>query len=94
MQGFSEADTLALRSITIEDEKLNALTTLARDIVVTRGQPSESSVQNFFDAGYSEGALVNVIGLVALNTFTNYFNRTVDTTIDFPVAQELDSVNA
>jgi uncharacterized peroxidase-related enzyme len=92
MQGFSEADTIALRSGTIEDTKLNALTALARDIVVTRGRPNDASVHNFFDAGYSEGALVNVIGLVALNTFTNYLNRTVETTIDFPIAPELETV--
>jgi len=92
MQGFSEADTVAVRDGSIRDEKLSALTNLAREIVATRGRPSELSVQCFFDAGYNQGALVNVLGLVALNTFTNYTNHIAQTPIDFPAAPELDAV--
>ena len=34
MQGFTEEETLELRATTIQDERLNAVTTLARDIAL------------------------------------------------------------
>jgi len=86
MVGFSEEETLQLRQTTIEDPKLSALTQLVKEIVVTRGRPSQALLDNFFNAGYSKGAFVELIGFVALNTFTNYFNHIAETKIDFPLA--------
>lgn len=89
MQGFTEEQTLEIRQGTIADEKLSALTTLANDIVISRGRPTQSYVDSFFSAGYSKASLAELIGLVALNTFTNYTNNLAGTEIDFPVAQEI-----
>lgn len=89
MLGFTEEETLEIRSGTISDPKIKALTELAKSITESRGLPSEETIETFFDAGYSRGALVDVIGLVALNTFTNYLNHIADTTVDFPPAKEL-----
>lgn len=89
MIGFTEEQTLDIRSGQVADVKIKALTELAREITAERGHPKTETVQAFFSAGYSKGALVDVIGLVALNTFTNYINHIADTAIDFPVAPEL-----
>ncbi len=86
MRGFSESEALDIRKGKIEDAKLKALTDLAREITTSRGLPSQETTDRFFDAGYSKGALVDLIGFVALNTFTNYLNHIADTEIDFPVA--------
>ncbi|GJM30772.1 MAG: alkyl hydroperoxide reductase AhpD [Cyclobacteriaceae bacterium] len=95
MLGFTEEDTLDLRSGGVVDPKLQALTSLAREITESRGVPAEATIAKFFDAGYSKGALVEVIGLVALNTFTNYLNHIADTEVDFPEAKEIATqVNA
>ncbi len=92
MLGFSEEQTVEIRQGTIEDNKLQALSKLAREITETRGFPSQQAISDFFSAGYSKGALVDVIGLVALNTYTNYINHIADTEIDFPVAPQLKEV--
>ncbi len=89
MVGFTEGETYELRSGEINDPKLRALTLFAKEITETRGFPSEYTTAKFFEAGYSKGDVVDVIGLVALNTFTNYINHFADTEVDFPVAREL-----
>ena len=86
MRGFSESEALDIRKGQIEDAKLKVLTDLAREFTASRGLPSQETIERFFDAGYSKGALVDLIGFVALNTFTNYLNHIADTEIDFPVA--------
>ncbi len=93
MVGFSEEQTVDIRNGNVADTRIKALTDLAREITETRGVPQSSTIENFFHAGYSKGALVDVIGLVALNTYTNYLNHIADTAIDFPLAPELETVS-
>jgi len=90
MVGYSEEDTVALRTNEIADEKLNALVTLAREITITRGRPNQTLVDNFFNAGYSKAALVELIGFVSVNTFNNYLNNIADTAVDFPAAPAIE----
>ncbi|MGI9544972.1 MAG: carboxymuconolactone decarboxylase family protein [Cyclobacteriaceae bacterium] len=89
MRGFSEEETIGIRTGEIADATIKALTDLAREITTTRGFPRQVIVDRFLEAGYSKGALVDLIGHVALNTFTNYLNHIADTEIDFPVAPSL-----
>ena len=89
MVGYSENETIALRSASINDPKLSALIALAKDITITKGHPSKELIANFFSVGYSKAALVELIGLVALNTFNNYMNHIAEIPIDFPAAKEL-----
>lgn len=89
MRGFSQAETIDIRTGEIDDIKLKVLTDLAREITATRGLPTQAGIYRFFAVGYSRGALVDLIGFVALNTFTNYLNHIADTEIDFPVAPSL-----
>jgi len=89
MRGFSQAETIDIRTGEIDDIKLKVLTDLAREITATRGLPTQTGIDRFFAVGYSRGALVDLIGFVALNTFTNYLNHIADTEIDFPVAPSL-----
>jgi len=89
MQGFTEEETLQLRAASISDKKLKALTLLSRNIVSTKGRPDQELIADFFEVGYSKGALVELIAAVSKNIFTNYFNHIADTEIDFPKAKEL-----
>lgn len=88
-QGFSEDETLAIRNGDIKDEKLKALTLLAKAITESRGYPEQELINSFFDVGYSKAALAELIVLVGLNTITNYTNHMAETEIDFPAAPEL-----
>lgn len=87
--GLNDKDILDLRQAKSSDPKLAAIALLAKEIVATNGYPRKATVDVFFTAGYSKGALVELVGLVALNVLTNYFNHVADTDIDFPVVAEL-----
>ena len=87
MNGFTEEETISLRNADIQDEKLFALTQLAREITISKGKPAQASIDAFFAAGYDQAALAELIGFVALNTFTNYVNHIAATPIDFPLAK-------
>jgi AhpD family alkylhydroperoxidase len=89
MNGFGDDETLLLRAGTHNDRKLSILTNLARSIVTNRGRAEENLVQSFYDAGYDEKALVDLIALVVDKTFTNYIGRLAKPEIDFPKAQPL-----
>ena len=85
MLGMKEDEILAVRRAVTKDPKLSALTALAREIVLTRGFPEKNYLDNFFEAGYSKAALIELIGLVALKTFSNYFHHIAGTPVDFPM---------
>lgn len=89
MHGLSESQTLDLRTGEIADEKLRALTQLAIGLAENKGRANQGLIDAFFSAGYTKAALVELIGLVAVNTFNNYLNNTAGTTVDFPAAPEL-----
>ncbi|MEM6336383.1 MAG: carboxymuconolactone decarboxylase family protein [Bacteroidota bacterium] len=89
MVGFSKEDTFDLRAGTPSDTKLRALTQLARAITETHGRPSEALVDAFFDAGYDDQALIELIGLVSVKTFSNYVHNLTQVPVDFPAAEPL-----
>lgn len=89
MLGFSEEETLSIRSGNHNDPKLAALVALAGEIAFSRGWPAQELVDDFFAAGFGKAALVELIGLVSLNVFKNYLNHVADTPLDFPEARQL-----
>lgn len=90
MSGFSEAETLQLRAGEHPDAKLGALTRLASDIVRTRGRADASLVQAFYDLGYGQRELVDLVALVADKIFMNLLNNLSQPAIDFPAAPVLE----
>ena len=62
-----------------------AIVKLTRKIVDHRGVLGDGDIEAFYDAGFDQGYLVELIALTALNIFTNYFNHIAATEIDFPV---------
>lgn len=94
MNGFSEEEILQLRAGTHPDEKLNVITNLVADIQKTHGHPSKNLLEKFFGLGYDEGALVDLLALVADKVFANYLNNISNVAIDFPVAPKLEEALA
>lgn len=66
------------------DPKTDAALRFARVLVEKKGLVNDADVQSVRDAGYSEGEVGEIVGHVALNVLTNYFNNTANTEIDFP----------
>jgi len=91
MNGFSEEETLQLRAGIHSDRKLSILTNLAKSIVANRGKADERLLQSFYEDGYDEKALVDLVALVVDKTFTNYIGRLARPEIDFPKAEPLHS---
>lgn len=92
MNGFTEEETLELRTNTIKNTKLNALVSLASEITALHGHPTPQTVQNFFDEGYSKAAFAELIGAIALTTITNYVYHNGGFEIDFPKAQNIEEL--
>ncbi|WKV10553.1 carboxymuconolactone decarboxylase family protein [Marivirga harenae] len=90
MKGLSVDETVEIRNGEIADEKYKALSDLAKAITDKRGYPDQKLFDAFFEAGYNQAALSELIVLVSLNTITNYTNHIAQTEIDFPVAPNLE----
>lgn len=92
MNGFTEEETLLLRSNQILDPKLNALVTLVSEVVNIKGHPSQNALDNFFSAGYTKTAFAELLGAVALTTITNNIYHNGGFEIDFPKAQNIEQL--
>lgn len=91
MNGFTEEETIQLREGSIADIKLRALTNLAADVARNRGNASEQSKDNFFDAGFNEKELIDFLAVVIEITFTNYTHNLTQVPVDFPKAKALSN---
>ncbi len=85
MNGFADDEAMKLRKASIEDDKLNVLTTLAREVSEKSGHVSQESRQRFFEAGYDEKGLIDFVAVITAVTFTNYVHGLTQIPVDFPV---------
>ena len=56
----------------------------AQRVVETRGHVSDDDIAAVRAAGHDDAAIGELVALVALNVFTNYFNSVAATEVDFP----------
>jgi len=67
------------------EPRLHAILALALAIVAKRGDLAEEDLTAARKAGLSEVDIVETVGNVVVNIFTNYLNNVARTDIDFPV---------
>lgn len=67
------------------DAKTDAALKFAVVLADKKGSVSDEDVNEVKAAGLTEEEISEVVGHVALNILTNYFNKTANTVIDFPV---------
>jgi uncharacterized peroxidase-related enzyme len=77
----------AARNAESTDPKTDAILKFARILVDEKGQVNDSDIATLKTAGITEGEIGEIIGHVALNILTNYFNIVAKTEIDFPVVR-------
>lgn len=92
MNGFSEEETIELRTGTVANPRLKAITQLAGSIAQNRGHAKPKYVEQFFTAGFNEGGLIDLIAVVTAVTFTNYVHGSTKVPVDFPQAPVLTAV--
>jgi uncharacterized peroxidase-related enzyme len=69
------------------DAKTGAVLQFAQTLVAKRGRVNDADVAAIRAAGITEGEVGEIVGHVALNILTNYFNNTANTQIDFPMVE-------
>lgn len=77
----------AARTGKANDTKTEAILTFAKALVSKRGSVNDDDVNAIKAVGLTDSEIGEVIGQVALNTLTNYFNNTANTEIDFPLVE-------
>jgi uncharacterized peroxidase-related enzyme len=82
---LDDNELIANRNGTSHDRKAEAAVMFAAKLVQGRGRVGGRDVDEIGRAGYSDGEILEGIGHVALNTFTNYVNEALGTVIDLPL---------
>ena len=91
MNGFTEDQILDIRNGRVPfDPQLNALAQFTQSVVENRGKASEEAKARFFEAGYTEAQLIDVVMVIGDKIISNYIHNLADFAIDFPVAPELE----
>ena len=80
---MAEQTIEAMRNMNpLEDDKLQALNNLVRQMVQHRGRVSEEGIRNFLAVGYTRQQFFEVVIGVCLKTFSNYVSIGLDLTLD------------
>ncbi len=82
------------RTANSTDPRTAAALRFSQRVTETRGQVTDADVAAARAAGFTDGQIGELVGHVALNVFTNYFNLVAGTVPDFPVPAPLAQVAA
>lgn len=94
LNGFTDAQILEIRSGAASfDPKLNALAALVKSFVENNGKPAPTAVDHFFEAGYTNENLVDVVVAIGDKIITNYLHGVTQIPIDWPAAPALEVVH-
>ena len=86
-EGLTEEELTDARRAEANDPRVSAALRFAAKIVRERGRVSGSDMAEVRNAGFSDEEIVEIIALVALNIFRNYFNLIAGTEVDFPLVR-------
>jgi len=87
MLGLSADELGASRQAGSPEATTGAALQFARRLAQTGGGVSQADFDSVRGAGWSDAAIAEIIASVALNLFTNVFNKSADTEIDFPLVK-------
>lgn len=68
-----------------DNTKTQTVLKFSQTVVENRGDISDEDLSALRNAGFADDAIIEIIAHIAINTFTNYFNRIAQTEIDFPI---------
>lgn len=85
--GLTEQQIEAIRKGHVTwDDKLSVLVDFTCELVAHRGKISPEMTDRFYQAGYSDACLVDLIMLVGMSAITNYMTNATRLPLDFPEA--------
>lgn len=88
-RGYKPEEILDLRRGLAADAKLQTALQLSKAIAENKGEVSDAVKDAFFGAGYNEAALMELIALVTIRTFTNYVYVMTKIPVDYPAVEKI-----
>jgi uncharacterized peroxidase-related enzyme len=67
---------------TLEDPKLNALSTTVRQLVIQRGRINDRVMDDFLAAGYTKAHFLELVLGICVKVFTNYISNALTVPVD------------
>lgn len=92
--GLTEAQAKAAQRGEADDDKTRAILTLSLQLVEKRGWLTDGDIAQAKTSGVSEAELLEVVAVVVYNTMTNYFNHVIETEVDFPKVELIETASA
>ncbi len=89
IHGLSDGEILEIRMGRHSNPRLQAIISIAKEIVVMHGNVSEKILSNFQDQGFDTSALIDLNALVVDALLTNYICNMTQLEIDFPIARQV-----
>lgn len=84
--GLNDTDIVAARKAGATDAKAEAAVRFGVALAKNRGSVSDTDFARLREFGYTDAEISEIIAVVSLNVFTNYFNTATNVDIDFPRA--------
>lgn len=72
--GLDDKDVILARKAKSEDPKSNALLGFTLKVVLQRGQVKKEDLDEVKQSGFSDSEIIEILGNIAVNIFTNYIN--------------------
>jgi len=82
--GLNNNLAIQIRQGAADNDRHQTLLDFTNAILDNNGWVSDEQLENFRNAGYGDDAVVEVVGEIAVMTFTNLFNHVNHTEIDMP----------
>jgi alkylhydroperoxidase family enzyme len=86
---LSEEEVRQAQGFESDDPRRAAGLRFVREVVETRGHPSDEALDGAREAGYSDEEILEMVAHVALTTFSNYTNDLAGTELDILKTERL-----
>ncbi|MFI5161929.1 MAG: carboxymuconolactone decarboxylase family protein [Sphingobacteriales bacterium] len=86
---WTEEDTLALRAGTYPEQRWQVIYKVIKSVIEQKGLVSDELLEEFYALGYNETAIIDLMVLINVMSFTNYTYRLTQVPIDFPQAKDI-----
>jgi AhpD family alkylhydroperoxidase len=87
--GWTEDDTLLIRAGKHPEQKWQVIYKVISSVIEQKGLVSDELLDEFYALGYHEAAIIDLMVLINVMSFTNYVYRLTHIPIDFPAAKEI-----
>jgi AhpD family alkylhydroperoxidase len=89
--GWTEEETLLLRAGEYPEKKWKVFYNVIGSVIKNRGEVNDEILNSFFELGYDNKALIDLMALFNLMCFTNYVYRLTKIPINIPLAKPLNN---